>query len=126
MIFARISAILYIVWGVLHLAAASQVWSLAQTVDPGNIQGRLFQDAFYLASFAVGAILIALFFNFRNSVTGYWMNTIMVAIADIPFILFILLPGYLPLFPGVLGPAIWALAVITGTIGILSRKSDRG
>jgi hypothetical protein len=34
----------------------------------------------------------------------------MVGIADIPFILFVLIPGYAPWWPGLLGPVLWIAA----------------
>jgi len=40
---------------------------------------------------------------------------VMVGIADIPFILFVLVPGYAPWWPGLLGPVLWIAAFsITG------------
>jgi hypothetical protein len=35
----------------------------------------------------------------------------MVGIADIPFILFVLIPGYAPWWPGLLGPVLWIAAL---------------
>jgi hypothetical protein len=37
----------------------------------------------------------------------------MVGIADIPFILFVLIPGYAPWWPGLLGPVLWIAAFST-------------
>jgi hypothetical protein len=38
------------------------------------------------------------------------LNGVMVGIADIPFILFVLIPGYAPWWPGLLGPVLWIAA----------------
>ena len=73
------------------------------------------QTAFYLAAFAVTAILLALTLNWRNDLVGLWVNGVMVGIADIPFILFVVFPGYAPWWPGLLGPALWIAAFsVTG------------
>jgi hypothetical protein len=73
-------------------------------------QGRLMQTAFYLAAFAATAIVLALTLNWRNDRLGFWLNGVMVGIADIPFILFVLIPGYAPWWPGLLGPGLWIAA----------------
>ena len=38
-------------------------------------------------------------------------------VTDVGFILFVVKPGYLPIWPGLLGPALWILAVIFSTLG---------
>jgi len=39
----------------------------------------------------------------------------MVFIADVPFVLFVLVPGYAPWWPGLLGPVFWLAALsLTG------------
>lgn len=100
-------AVVYALWGILHLEAARGVWQLAGTLDAGDIQGRLQQDAFYLAFFAVFAIVVAATLNWRNSRLGFWLNAIAVSAADIPFILFLVLPGHVGPPAAVLGPALW-------------------
>ncbi len=73
------------------------------------------QTAFYLAAFATTAIVLAITLNWRNDRLGFWVNGVIVGIADIPFILFVLIPGYAPWWPGLLGPVLWVAAVfLTG------------
>jgi hypothetical protein len=45
--------------------------------------------------------------NLRNSAWGYWINLGIISLADMGFILFVLLPGYVPIWPGILGPFFW-------------------
>ncbi len=118
----RIGAVMYVIWGVLHLNAALKVYQLGDAPDPGMVQGRLFQSAWNLLFFAVVAIVVAALFNWRNSRIGYWINLITVSVTDIGFILFILVPGYLSLWPGVLGPVFWVLGAIFATIGFLKEE----
>jgi hypothetical protein len=65
---------------------------------------------------------VAALFNWRNSRIGYWINLIVVSVTDIGFILLILVPGYLSLWPGVLGPVFWVLGAIFATIGFLKEE----
>ena len=60
-----------------------------------------------------------------HSVWGYWINFATVGIADTGFIFFVLVPGYAPVWPGILGPVFWVLAMIFSTIALLTRGSVR-
>ena len=68
------------------------------------------QTAFYLTAFAATAIVLALTLNWRNDRLGFWVNGIIVGIADIPFILFVVILGYASWWPGLLGPGLWIAA----------------
>jgi hypothetical protein len=116
----QIGAVLYVLWGLLHLYAANQVFRLGSSQEPGKVQGRIYQNAWNLAWFAVFVIVIAVVYNWKNNPLGFWLNLVTASVTDIGFILFILVPGYLPLRPGILGPALWILAVIFSTLGILA------
>jgi hypothetical protein len=107
---AKLGTALYVCWGVLHFTAAYGVYKLAQNSTATIAQGRLMQTAFYLAAFATAAIVLAITLNWHNDRLGFWVNGAIVSIADIPFILFVLIPGYAPWWPGVLGPALWVAA----------------
>jgi hypothetical protein len=113
---ARIGAGFYVLWGLFHLAAANSVYVLAQQ-STGMVRGRLLQDAFYLLCFAISGILIAVTLNWRNDKQGYWINGILLAFADIPFILFVLVPGLIPWWPGLAGPLLWLAAAIFTSVG---------
>ena len=122
---AKIGSVLYLTWGLLHIIAAKKVYQLGTTLEPGMISGRLIQNAWNLLFFAIFAILVAIFMNWKNSKTGYWLNLVVVSAADVGFIIAILLPGYLPIVPGVIGPTVWMLAVIFSTIGIVKEKQTK-
>ena len=121
--FARIGAVLYVLWGILHIVAAYKVFALAQTLEQGMIQGRLYQDAWNLLFFALFGIVVAVLYNWNNSKNGYWLNLVVISAGDIGFIITVLLPGYLPLFPGALGPILWLLALTFSTIAISKAKN---
>jgi hypothetical protein len=103
---ARVGATLYVLWGLLHYQAAYGVYQVAQSTPLTLAHGRLEQLAFYLAAFATAGIVVATL-NWRNSLLGFWCNAIVLSIGDIPFILFVLVPGYVPMWPGVAGPLLW-------------------
>jgi hypothetical protein len=122
---ARVGATLYVLWGLLHYQAAYGVYQAAQITPLTPAHGRLEQLAFYLAAFATAGIVVATL-NWRNSLLGFWCNAIVLGIGDIPFILFVLLPGYVPVWPGVVGPLLWiaglactaiAQVPMSGTVG---------
>ncbi len=119
-LYAKVGAALYLIWGVAHLEAARRVYELGQTFELGIAQGRMFQSAWSLLFFAVVAIGVAVFLNWRNSRTGYWINLVTVSFADIGFIIFILIPGYVPVSLGLVGPVIWILAAIFTTLALKS------
>ncbi|QNI32724.1 hypothetical protein H7849_01530 [Alloacidobacterium dinghuense] len=84
------------------------------------VRGRVFQDAWNLLFFSIIAISVAATLNWRNSVWGYWINFATVGIADTGFIFFVLVPGYSPVWPSILGPVFWVLATIFSTIALLT------
>jgi hypothetical protein len=116
---ARIGALFYIFWGVFHLLAANAVYGLAEQ-STGMVRARLLQDAFYLLFFAVAGILMAVILNWRNDKQGYWMNGALIAFADIPFVLFVLVPGLIPWWPGLVGPLFWLIAFLFTTVAHFS------
>lgn len=121
----KIGSILYVIWGLLHLNAAYKVYQLGLTLEPGMVQGRLFQSAWNLLFFAVVATVVAVWLNWKNSRAGYWINLVTVSATDIGFILFILGPGHLTLIPGIIGPVFWVLGVVFTTLAYLKDKARR-
>jgi hypothetical protein len=116
----QMSAVFYILWGLLHLVAAYQVFRLGRSQTSGVVQGRLYQNAWNLACIAIVVIVIAVVYNWNDSLFGYWLNLVTTSITDIGFILFVIVPRYLPLRLSIPGPALWILAVITSTVGTFS------
>jgi hypothetical protein len=122
MILARTGSVLYVLWGILHVVAAFKVYTLGQSLEPGMIQGRIFQDAWNLLFFALFGMAVAIKYNWFNSKLGYWLNLVVISAADIGFVIFLLIPGYIPLMPGALGPLLWLLALAFSTVAIYREK----
>ena len=122
-IFARAGAVVYVLWGLLHIVAAWKVYSLGQSLESGMVQARVYQDAWNLLFFAFFGIAVAVMMNWKNSRRGYWLNLIVISAADIGFIVTVLIPGYLPLMPAGLGPLLWLVALALTTVGIMQKSS---
>ena len=119
---ARAGAVFYVVWGVLHIWAAWKISELALAQE-GLVQGRLLQLAAYMLGIAATAIVVAVWLNWRNDRVGYWVNLAVVSFADIAFLLVIVLPGYVPLGRGLIGPALWVVALICTTLAQRDRAA---
>jgi len=118
--YARIGAVFYVLWGLLHIFAGYMALGALEGVRRGVSRERIMQNSIFLAMTGVASVWIAVKFNWYNDAFGYWFNLFIVSVADISFIWLILLPGYIPLFPGVNGPVLWIIAVVASTIGRLS------
>ena len=93
----RIGTVFYVIWGLLHLKAARDVYVLATALPAGLPQGRLLQSAWNLLAFALAAIIVAALLNWKNAKVGYWANLAIVSVTDVGFVFFVLVPGYVPL-----------------------------
>lgn len=118
MIFARIGAVLYGLWALLHVYAAYGVYRLAQGTE-GMVQHRLEQQAAYLLVIALAVLAVAAIWTWRNRRVGYWINLALVSVADVIFLAVVVLPSDMPLTRGLIGPALWILAVIATTLGVI-------
>jgi hypothetical protein len=121
MVYAKIGSGLYVIWGLLHIVAAVQEFMLGASLEFGLVQGKINQGAWELLFVALTSIIIAVVYNWRNNRLGYWINILMVSIADIGFIIFVFLPGHVTFLTGILGPVFWISAAIFSTIGIRSK-----
>jgi hypothetical protein len=108
----KVGAMLYLLWGLLHIKAAIATYQLGATLEPGLVQGRVYQDAWNLVFFAISVSVIAVLLNWRNSRLGFWLNLGIASVTDIGFIIHVLVPGYIPMIPGIAGPVLWVFAVI--------------
>lgn len=117
----KIGTICYIIWGILHLRAAYGVYLHAITLQAGVARGRLLQSAWNLIAFAIASIIVGLALNWTGDEIGYWVNLSIISVTDIGFILFVLVPGYVPIIPGIAGPVLWILGAIFTTLGYFAR-----
>lgn len=50
---------------------------------------------------------MAVVYNWLNNPVGYWLNLALTSVTDVGFILFVVARRSRPLWPGLLGPALW-------------------
>ncbi|TDD44948.1 hypothetical protein E1286_25515 [Nonomuraea terrae] len=60
--------------------------------------------------------------NWRNSRAGFWINLILASLLDIAFVVFVIVPGYAPLRPGLQGPITWVIAAVFSAAGIVAAR----
>ncbi|OON64589.1 hypothetical protein B0920_03245 [Massilia sp. KIM] len=120
---AKAGALAYVIWALLHFKAAWSVYQLALTLPDGMAHGRLLQNAWHLACFSVAALVVALGMNWSNDTLGWWINLAVVSIVDVGFILFVLLPGYVPLWPGLAGPVFWILGLLLSSLALWNKPN---
>ncbi|MCB1053190.1 MAG: hypothetical protein KDC71_21500 [Acidobacteria bacterium] len=110
---ARIGAIFYALWGLLHIAgglsllhsamAGSSAFLAAQSGNPhlsnsGPMDASSWTFAFFaflLAGIGLISLIIAITGNWKNYKSGYWVNFGLVFLADLGLVLFLVLPGVL-------------------------------
>lgn len=115
---AKAGAVAYVIWALLHFQAAWSVYQLGQAMADGMERGRVLQDAWNLLWFSILAIIAAVAFNWRNDVRGWWINLAVISVADLGFIFFVLVPGLVPMWPGLLGPVFWTLGLGLSTAAL--------
>ncbi len=125
LLFARMGAVVYIIWAVLHAGAAYSIYALGAELDASHSQARIFQNAWHLALIAAIAAWIAATRNWRNDRFGFWLNAVMVSATDIGFILLVAMPGYVPAPAAIIGPATWLLALGLTMMGRILVTSTR-
>jgi hypothetical protein len=121
---AKTGAVFFVIWGIVHINAAYDLLKLGQSLHPGMVQARIFQDAWNILMGAIVVIIIAVTMNWRNSGTGFWINLTLVSLLDIPFVLFVIVPGYAPLWPGLQGPIAWVIAASCAAVGLAAHTKE--
>ena len=76
----QIGAIFYVAWGLLHFYAAFQVYKLGARQMAGMARGRIYQNAWNLAFFAVAVAVVAVSYNWIDNPLGYWLNLVMTSV----------------------------------------------
>ena len=132
----KIAAVLWVVWGLVHMFAGVMVISqdaggavaaIADAVDPALVAGDYHP--------AVGAVvnqhgfnllwigtftLIGAFFIWRQSVTAIFMTAIVGWVTDVGYFIFMDLGGFVHFFPGTVMTIISSAAVILSLVAYFS------
>ncbi len=124
----KAAAILWVIWGLVHMLAGFIVLSsdatggvqaIADAVDPAVLEaeyhaavgGVLNQHGWNLAWFGlatvIGAVLI-----WRQNITAIWVTGMVGGLADLGYLLFVDFPGYVNFVPGTIMTIVSASAII--------------
>ncbi|MCV6593358.1 MAG: hypothetical protein OIF48_10430 [Silicimonas sp.] len=112
----RLAALLWVIWGLVHLLAGVIVLSsdatggfqaIADAVPGAELEaayapavgGILNQHGWNLGWFGV-ATLIGAGFIWRGNLTAIWVTAMIGGLADLGYLIFVDLPGYVHFFPG--------------------------
>lgn len=127
---ARIGAILFGLWGILHVIGGGSILAaLSESPEAGFAVYRDSAGPFpaiagsilgYLAFLIVAAGLAVTFFawrlNWRNSALGLGVNTAVAGVLDVGLLVFLLRPGYVSLGEASIGIGLLILAAAIGGI----------
>lgn len=123
----KASAILWIIWGLVHILAGVIVLSsdatggvqaIADAVDPAALEadyhaavgGILNQHGWNLGWFGV-ATLIGAVFIWRKNITAIWVTAMVGGLADAGYLFFVDIPGYVNFVPGTVMTIVSASAI---------------
>ena len=126
----RVAAVLWVIWGLVHALAGVIVLSgdatsgfqaIADAVDPDllvndyheAVGGILNQHGWNLAWFGLATIVGAISI-WRESRTAIWVTALIGGMADLGYLLFVDIPGYVHFFPGTL------MTIVSGSAIVLS------
>ncbi|MEO1026193.1 MAG: hypothetical protein AAFX07_11650 [Pseudomonadota bacterium] len=126
----KAAAILWVIWGLVHLLAGVIVLSsdasggfaaIADAVDPAALAadyhpaagGILNQHGWNLGWFGIATVIGAVFI-WRQSITAIWVTGMVGGLADLGYLLFVDFPGYVNFFPGTV------MTIISGAAIVLS------
>ncbi|MFS8104709.1 hypothetical protein LFM09_47170 [Lentzea alba] len=108
---------LYVLWGLLHMGlGASMVFTDLAGGAPAT-ETAAESLLYFIAVTVLGAqaIFVALTLNRVNSPAGFWLNTLVLGVIDVAFLVYLVLPGHVDLFGGLAGPIIWLAATVCAT-----------
>ena len=132
-IFFRVSAILWVIWGLVHVLAgvmtisgvasgdiAASIGGIADAVNPETLQmdypdalgAILSQHGFNLLWIGI-VTLISAFYVWRGNANAIFLAAITGGLADVGYFLFMDLGGYVNFMPGTVMTIVSATAIIT-------------
>jgi len=114
---ARAGAACYALWALLHLWVAWRTWQLGAAQADALVAARVQQNALLMLGASLAALYCALRWNWRNQPLGYWLNLWLVSYVDASYLALLVAPGLVPYGPGLIGPALWALALAFSSLG---------
>jgi hypothetical protein len=138
MLYARIGAVFFGLWGLLHVIGGSAI--LMTTLGSGPAAGFAFYEqssgdftslagailamnSFTIAWVGALVIAIAATMNWRNDCTGFLLNVALAGLMDVALVAFLLAPGFVSPGDALGGISLLVIAVIFSSIGLLRQHS---
>ncbi len=130
----KVGAVFFILWGLFHVivgglalatilaGGGAAFLALLGTDSPALLQvldAVLAQHTWNLMWIGALVLVVGVRLNWRNSRQGFYLNLTVASAAELGSVFALIIPGLIPLTENLLGPIIWALAVIFGTLGFL-------
>ena len=126
-ILLKIAAVLWVIWGLVHLLAGVIVLTsdasggfaaIADAADPATLAaeyapavgGILNQHGWNLGWFGIATVIGAVFI-WRGSITAIWVTGMVGGLADLGYLLFVDFPGYVNFMPGTVMTIVSASAI---------------
>ncbi|WP_421853162.1 hypothetical protein [Oricola sp.] len=112
----KVAAVLWVIWGLVHTLAGGIVLAsdasggfqaIADAIDPAAlgfdyhaaVGGILNQHGWNLGWFGIATVIGAVFI-WRQNMTAIWITGMIGGLADLGYLLFVDIPGYVNFFPG--------------------------
>ena len=114
------SVALYVLWGLLHMGLGASM--VVSDLSDGAPTNELAAESllYFIAVTVLGAqaIFVALTLNRVNSPVGFWLNTVVLGVVDVAFVVYHVLPGHVDLIGDLVGPVIWLAATICAAVAL--------
>lgn len=126
MLYAKIGAVAYALWSLLHIIlGATRLSERAADGLLAEATGRLAQGHWTLLYLGVFGLIVS-YFNWKNSAAAYWAAAFIISAEDIGFILFPVLHGGTPFPASVIGPGLWLIGLTFTTIAFVKSQNQKG
>ena len=120
---AKIGAIAYALWSVLHIALG--VSRLSERAADGTLSeaaGRFAQGHWTLIYLGVFGLILS-WFNWQNNKAAYWVAAFIITAEDIGFLLFPVMQGGIEFPASIVGPGLWIIGLVFTTIAYVKREA---
>ena len=121
---AKIGAISYALWSLLHIILGIGRLSGRISCDTlGEAAGRLAQGHWTLLYLGIFGLILS-YFNWRNNAAAYWVAAFIITAEDIGFILFPVMQGGIGFPANTVGPALWMIGLVFTSIAYFSGRGE--
>lgn len=137
----KAASVLWVIWGLVHILAGFIVLSndatggfqaIVDAIEPAALQadyhmavgGVLNQHGWNLGWFGLATVIGAVFI-WRQNITAIWVTGMIGGLADLGYLLFVDIPGYVNFVPGTVMTIVSGTAIILSFwVWLSSKKSD--